>query len=175
MQIRDATEADLPGILAIYNDAVQNTTASFTETQVDLSERRAWLAARRSQGYPVVAASQDDELLGYGTLGEFRAWPGYRHTVEHSLYVRREQRRRGVGAKLLEELVARARALDKHVMIAGIDAGNTASLQLHARYHFHEVGRLPQVGTKFGRWLDLVFMQRILDERPAPPGTPPGV
>lgn len=175
MHIRDATEADLPEILSIYNDAVQSTTALFTDSVVDLDDRRAWLAARASQGYPVIIATQEGEVLGYGSFGDFRAWPGYRHTVEHSLYVLRERRRRGVGAALLAELIERARALNKHAMIAGIEASNTASLELHARANFREVARLPQVGAKFGRWLDLVFMERFLDERSVPPDAPPTI
>jgi len=152
---------------------VQTTTALFTDAVAGLEDRLAWLAARRSQGYPVLVAGQNGDVLGYGSFGDFRAWPGYRHTVEHSLYVQRAQRRRGVGAALLGALIERAHALDKHVMIAGIEASNTASLALHARWHFREVGRLPQVGAKFGRWLDLVFMERILAEGPTPPGPPP--
>lgn len=172
MQIRDATEADLPGILAIYNDAVRSTTALFTDAVAGLDDRRAWLTTRHSQGYPVLAATQDGEVLGYGSFGDFRAWPGYCHTVEHSLYVHHERRRSGVGAALLGELIERARALDKHVMIAGIEASNIPSLALHARWGFREVGRLPQVGNKFGRWLDLVFMELLLTQRPMPPPPP---
>lgn len=172
MQIRDATEADLPDILTIYDDAVRNTTATFTDVVPRLEDRRAWMVARQSQGNPLLVAAQDGQVVGYGGFGEFRAWPGYVHTVEHSLYVLRERRRRGVGAALLGALIERARAQNKHVMIAGIEASNTASLELHARWHFREVGRLPQVGAKFGRWLDLVFMELILEDSPAPPGTP---
>jgi phosphinothricin acetyltransferase len=168
MEIRDATSADLPAILAIHNDAVRSTTAIWNDALVDLEDRRRWLTSRQAQGYPVLVAGDDAEVLGYASFGDFRAWPGYRHTAEHSIYVQRERRRRGVGALLLAALIERARSLDKHVMIAGIEAGNTASLQLHARWDFREVGRLAQVGTKFGRWLDLVFMQRTLDDRPPP-------
>jgi phosphinothricin acetyltransferase len=168
MEIRDAISADLPAILAIHNEAVRSTTAIWNDTVVDLEDRRRWLTARQAQGYPVLVAGDDGEVLGYASFGDFRSWPGYRHTVEHSIYVERERRRRGVGALLLAGLIERARSLDKHVMIAGIEAGNTASIQLHARWGFREVGRLAQVGTKFGRWLDLVFMQRTLGDRPPP-------
>jgi phosphinothricin acetyltransferase len=173
MHIRDATEADLPGILAIHNDAVLATTAIWRETPVDLDDRRAWFSLRQSQGCPVLVASLDEEVLGYASFGDFRTWPGYRHTVEHSVYVQHSRQRQGVGGALLGALIERARAADKHVMIAGIEAGNTASLRLHERWEFSEAGRLAQVGTKFGRWLDLVFMQRILGERPAPAGPAP--
>jgi L-amino acid N-acyltransferase len=174
MLIRDATGADLPAILAIHNSAVLRTTAIWNESLVDLEDRRAWLAARTAQGYPVLVASQENVgVLGYASYGDFRAWHGYRHTVEHSVYVQEGLRRRGVGSALLSALIERARAGGKHVMIAGIEAGNAASLQLHARFDFQETGRLAQVGTKFGRWLDLVFMQRILSAQPAPAGSPP--
>jgi phosphinothricin acetyltransferase len=171
MQIRDATEADLPGILVIHNDAVLSTTAIWSEAPSDLHDRQAWLLARRTQGYPVLVASQGGEVLGYASFGDFRPWHGYRHTVEHSVYVQQGQRQKGVGGALLSALIERARTAGKHVMIAGIEAGNTASLRLHAGLEFREAGRLLQVGTKFGRWLDLVFMQRILSAQPAPAGS----
>jgi phosphinothricin acetyltransferase len=168
MEIAEAGESDLPGILVIYNDAVLNTTAVFSDTVADLADRRAWRAARAQQGCPLLVARRDGEVCGYASFGDFRAWPGYRHTVEHSVYVARECRRRGVGAALLTALIERARLAGKHVMIAGIEAGNGASLALHARHGFKEAGRLPQVGAKFGRWLDLVLMQLTLGEELSP-------
>lgn len=166
--IRDADEVDLAAILAIYNDAVLTTTAIWNEAVVDLANRRAWLHERRQQGYPVLVAADETRVLGYASFADFRAWQGYRYTVEHSVYVSRDDRRSGVGAALLASLIERARALGKHVMIGGIEAGNEASLKLHARQGFRVVGRLEQVGTKFGRWLDLVFVQRTLAGGPPP-------
>lgn len=160
--IRRAVEADLPGILAIYNKAVAQTTAIWNDDPVDLENRRAWLEARRKLGYPVLVADAGGAVLGYGSFGDFRAFQGYRHTVEDSLYVAEAARRRGVAASLLGALIAEAQALKKHVMIAAITGGNEASIRLHARFGFVETGRLGEVGTKFGRWLDLVLMQRYL-------------
>jgi phosphinothricin acetyltransferase len=159
--IRPATEADLPAILAIYNDAVANTTAVWNDTPVDVANRKAWFDGRVVQGYPVLVA-EEDGVVGYGSFGDFRAFSGYRFTVEHSVYVAENGRRRGVASALMEALTERARALGKHVMIGGIAADNLASIELHSKLGFIESGRMPEVGYKFGRWLDLVFMQKKL-------------
>lgn len=160
--IRPATEADLPSILAIYNDAVRNTTAIWNETPVDLENRRAWMQARQAAGFPVLVAETDGRVFGYGSLGDFRSFEGYRITVEHSLYVAASARGRGLGAALLTSLVDEARRLDKRAMVGGIDATTEPSLALHHKFGFVEVGRLPRVGIKFGRPLDLVLMQKNL-------------
>lgn len=162
MLIRDAHEDDLPAILAIHNDAVLTTTAIWNSTAVDLEDRRAWLAARRQAGYPVLVAEQAGEAAGYASFGDWRAWEGYRFTVENSIYIRADRRGRGIGSALLAPLVAAAGRLGKHVMVAGIEAGNTASIRLHHRHGFVQVGHFREVGEKFGRWLDLVFLQRTL-------------
>ncbi len=164
MLIRNATEADLPGILAIYNEVIRTSSAVYTEQEATLDDRRAWLAARTAQGYPVlVAEGPGGSVLGYATFGDFRPWPGYRHTVEHSVYIHADARGQGLGAALMEPLFGLAAGLGKHVMVAGIDAANSASIQLHERLGFERVGTLREVGTKFSRWLDLMFMQRMLD------------
>ncbi|WP_425073847.1 N-acetyltransferase family protein [Sagittula sp. S175] len=168
MQIRDAVESDLPAILTIYNDAVLQTTAIWNDTPVDLDNRRAWLADRRRAGYPVLVATEGETVLGYASFGDWRAFDGYRHTVEHSVYVAAEGRGKGIGRALMQALIPRARALGKHTMVAGIEAGNTASIRLHETLGFRQVGLLPQVGCKFGQWLDLAFLQLTLDDRPAP-------
>ena len=160
--VRPADEADLPAILAIYNDAVLNTTAIWNDVAVDLENRAAWFAARRRQDYPVLVAEDGDGVAGYGSFGDFRPFDGYRFTVEHSIYVAESYRRRGVATALLLALIERAEGLGKHMLIAGIAADNDASIRLHARHGFNETGRMLEVGYKFGRWLDLVFMQRRL-------------
>lgn len=163
--IRDAIEADLPRILDITNEAIANTTAVWSLTPATLDTRRAWLAERRAKNFPVLVAIHDDgALLGFASFGDFRPWEGYLYTVEHSVYVDTSARRRGIGAALVAALIPRAQQLGKHVMIAGIEAGNTRSIELHAKLGFVETGRLLQVGRKFDRWLDLVFMQRQLDD-----------
>lgn len=171
MQIRDAVDADAPAIAAIYNDAVVNTTAIWNEVQVDAANRVGWMADRRRLGYPVlVAVDGDGIVLGYASFGDWRAFDGYRHTVEHSVYVRADQRGGGIGKALMQALIGRARAIGKHVMVAAIEAGNQGSIALHEALGFRRTGLMPQVGMKFGRWLDLAFLQLILDDRPTPTG-----
>jgi L-amino acid N-acyltransferase YncA len=160
--VRPAEEADLAAILAIYNDAVANTTAIWNETLVDLDNRRAWLAERRRRGFPVLVAEFAGEVAGYASYGDFRAFDGYRHTVEHSVYVRADRRGGGIGTALLTALIEAAAAAGVHAMVAGIEAGNAASVGLHERLGFRDAGVLPEVGRKFGRWLDLKFMVRVL-------------
>jgi L-amino acid N-acyltransferase YncA len=162
MIVRAATENDLPSILAIYNDAVLNTTAIWNETPVDLANRRAWFEARRAAGFPVLVADERGVVVGYGSLSDFRPFEGYRVTVEHSLYVAADARRKGLGAALLTALMQDARQLGKRAMIGGIDGANAPSISLHEKFGFAEVGRLPGVGEKFGRPLDLVLMQKTL-------------
>lgn len=170
MTIRPATEQDIPAITAIYNEVVANSNAVWTEKPDTEADRLAWMTARRALGYPVLVATHGADVAGYGTFGDFRAWPGYRHTVEHSVYIHTDHRGRGLGRIIVGELVTAATALGKHILIAGIDGSNHASIRLHAQMGFSEVARMPEVGRKFGRWLDLVFMQRVLDrpgaERP---------
>jgi phosphinothricin acetyltransferase len=169
LNIRDATIHDAEGIAAIYNDAVMHTTAIWNETVVDTANRAKWLSDRQGMGYPVLVAVADDgAILGYASFGDWRAFDGYRHTVEHSVYVDKNRRGAGIGKTLMLALIERARAAGKHVMVAGIEAGNAASIQLHRQLGFVEVGLLREVGTKFGRWLDLAFLQLQLDTRVDP-------
>ena len=169
MDIRDAGQGDVDGITAIYNDAVEHTTAIWNETRVDSANRLAWLADRQRAGHPVlVAVDEAGGVLGYASFGDWRPWDGYRHTVEHSVYVRVDRRGNGIGEALMLALIERARSVGKHVMVAGIEAGNTGSIRLHEKLGFEQVGRLKEVGAKFGAWLDLAFLQLRLDVRAAP-------
>lgn len=168
-QIRDALIDDVPGILDIYNDAVANTTAIWNKTPVDLGNRLAWFEARAQQGYPILVAVDDSGVLGYASFGDWRPFEGFRHTVEHSVYVHGDQRGKGLGPVLMAALIERARHCDKHVMVAAIESGNAASIRLHERLGFSITGQMPQVGVKFGRWLDLTFMQLYLDDNTLPP------
>jgi len=174
--IRDAREGDIEGILAIYNDAVANTTAIWNEVTVDAANRAQWLAERQRQGYPVLVAIAAEngadagseaagQVLGYASFGDWRAFDGYRHTVEHSVYVRQGHRGAGIGKALMQRLIERARGLGKHVMVAGIEAGNEASLRLHQDLGFEQTGTLKEVGQKFGQWLDLTFLTLRLGAR----------
>ncbi|WEK51633.1 MAG: GNAT family N-acetyltransferase [Candidatus Kaistia colombiensis] len=161
--IRPATEADLPAILAIYNDAVVNTAAIWNDDLVDLDNRIAWFRARTGQGFPVLVAVEGEHVLGYASYGDFRAFQGYRFTVENSIYVAPSARGKGAGSALLSALVDAAKEQGKHVMVAGIEAGNAVSIRLHERQGFVETARMPELGFKFGRYLDLVFLQKKLD------------
>lgn len=157
--IRDATEADLPAIRDVYNHAVEHTTAIWNETLVDLDNRKEWFAARKSKGFPVIVAEKEGRVAGYASYGDWRAFDGYRHTVEHSVYVEKDCRGFGIGERLMRELILRAAKGNIHVMIAGIEAENTASIRLHEKLGFRVVGTFSEVGIKFGRWLDLTCME----------------
>ncbi len=177
IHIRAATEDDLPAILAIYNEVIANTTAVYSERAVSLDDRRAWFDGRVAAGYPILVAVSTDAtaaaaagdasegaaVVGFASFGDFRTWPGYRYTVEHSVHVAADHRGAGIGRALISALLPLAAALGKHVIIAGVDADNAASIHLHERLGFERVAHLRQVGRKFDRWLDLVFLQRYLD------------
>jgi phosphinothricin acetyltransferase len=164
LSIRAARAADLEAIRAIFNQVIATSTAVYYFEPSSLEERFAWFNARRAAGFPVLVAERDDAVLGFASFGEFRgAWPGYRYSVEHSVHVRADCRGQGVGRQLVAALFPLAAAQGKHVMIGGIDAANTASLRMHAGLGFEQVAHFREVGHKFGRWLDLVFMQRFLD------------
>jgi L-amino acid N-acyltransferase YncA len=164
--VRDATSSDLHTIRALYNALILTTTIGWTETEQTAEERAAWFARQQNQGYPVLVADDDGEVVGYAAYGDFRGagkWPGYRFTVEHTIHVREATWGRGIGRALLTELMARALDAGVHVIVAAIDGDNDASIEFHRRLGFMEVARMPEVGHKFGRWLDLVLMQRTLD------------
>jgi L-amino acid N-acyltransferase len=160
--IDDASRGDLPGILTIYNEVIRNSTAVYSDEEFSAARGATWFDAKAAHGFPLVVARDASGIAGFGTFGEFRAWPCYRHSVEHSVHVREDRRGQGIGRALVIELVARAAASSKHVMIAGIDADNAVSIGLHRSLGFTSVGHFHEVGFKFGRWLDLVFMQCIL-------------
>lgn len=167
--IRNARPEDAAGIAAIDNDAILHTTATWHSEPVTARGKAAWIAAKRDAGLPLLVVDDaDGRVCGYATYGRWRPFDGYRHTVEHSVYVRADCRGRGLGALLLDALIDHARAAGVHVMVAAVEAGNSGSIRLHERRGFVEVGRLPEVGAKFGRWLDLVLLQCTLDDAPAP-------
>ena len=164
-EIVDATEAHLPGVVAIFNHAVRETFSIWSETETTLDQRRTWLAARTGAGFPVIVAvdpRQPKEVLGYGSFGVFRDFPGYVKTVEHSVYVAPAAQRRGIGRAVLGELVARAKTKCLTAMVGGIDSANDASIALHEQLGFEIQGNLRGVGRKFGKSLDLVFMVKAL-------------
>jgi phosphinothricin acetyltransferase len=160
--LRDAAAADLPDILEIYNDAILNTTSVYSEKPHTLEMRQVWFTERKQVGFPVIVAVQDGKVIGFATYGHFRAWPCYRYTVEHSVYVHRDSRGQGISKLLLNEVIDHARKAGMHAMIAGVDSENDISLKLHMRYGFEQVARFKEVGFKFNRWLDLIFLELIL-------------
>jgi phosphinothricin acetyltransferase len=163
VRIRDALSSDIEAITAIYNSIVLTSTAIYNDQPVTLDDRVAWWQARVAQGYPVVVALDDDDtLLGYASFGDFRSWPGYRLTVEGTIHIRDDARGQGIGTQLLQEILARARGLGKHVIVAGVDSENIASLRFLQRFGFTPSGRLREVGFKFDRYLDLCFLQYTL-------------
>lgn len=162
LELREARAQDLPGLVAIYNEVIANSTAVYFSQPVTLEERQQWWQARRAQGYPLLIAHDAQGVAGFATFGDFRTWPGYRFTVEHSVHVRADGRGRGIGTQLLKALFPCAAALGKHVMVGGVDAANAASIRFHERLGFSRVGQLREVGYKFNRWLDLVFLQRAV-------------
>jgi L-amino acid N-acyltransferase len=159
MQIRDAAPTDFDEITAIYNEILSNSTAIYDDRKVTCQDRLAWRNARLAQGYPVLVATDDNRVLGFGSFADFRAWPGYRQTVEGTVHIHAGERGRGVGTALLRALVDRAQTLNKHTMIAGVDSENAASIRFLERFGFQPVGHLHEVGFKFNRFHDLVFMQ----------------
>lgn len=162
ISVRDAAESDLPTVLAILNDAILHTTAVWSLAPSTLQARVAWWRERTEAGFPVLVADAGAGVCGFASYGPFRPWEGYVHSVEHSIYVDAAARGQGIGRALLAALLDRAMAQGKHVLIGGIEAQNEPSLRLHTALGFVETGRLLQVGRKFDRWLDLVFMQKLL-------------
>lgn len=161
--VRPATEQDLPGILEIYNDAVLTTTASYDYEPRTLEHRRQWFAERQRDGYAVfVAVDTDGRIVGWSALNPYHARVGYRFTAENSVYVAADQRGRGIGRQLLGPLIDAARARGLRAIIAAIDSANEASVRLHAAFGFEHVGHFKQVGYKFDRWLDVIYMECLL-------------
>lgn len=155
-------ERDAPAILAIVNDAILTSTAWYEYRPWDRARLTSWLAAKHASDWPVLVADDGADALGFASFGPFRERPAYEHTVEHSVYVGASARGRGIGRLLLTALIAEARERGLHTMIGGVDAGNEGSLAFHRALGFVEAGRMREVGWKFGRWLDLIFMQKLL-------------
>jgi L-amino acid N-acyltransferase YncA len=163
-RIRPAVRDDCQGILDIYNDAVLTTTASYDYRPRTLEHRLEWFDAHQRDNYAVfVAETLQGEMVGWSALNRYHDRMGFRFTTENSVYVAAPHRGRGVGKLLLAPLFDAAKAKGLHAIIAAIDASNEASIRLHAGFGFVEVGHFKQVGFKFGRWLDLVYMEKVLD------------
>ena len=159
--IRAAKPDDLPAINDIYNYYVLNSTCTYQEIVEPIAGRKKWFLAHGAK-HPVIVAESAGELLGWGSLSPYHPRSAYRRTVENSVYVHHEHHRRGLGSLLLGELIQRARRLRHHTIIAGIDAEQAASIALHIRFGFSQVGHLREVGFKFNRWLDVIYLELIL-------------
>lgn len=157
-------ERHAQAILDIFNEAIANSTALYDYKPRTLESMTPWFAAKQHGHFPVLGLEDDQgRLLAFGSYGVFRAWPAYKYTVEHSVYVHRDHRGQGLGLEIMQALIETARERDVHALMGGIDATNAASIALHQRLGFQHVGTLPQVGFKFGRWLDLAFYQLLLE------------
>jgi phosphinothricin acetyltransferase len=169
MKLIRCDHAHAESILAIFNDAILNSTAIYDYRPRTHEVIATWFEGKQRGNYPVVGAVGDTgELMGFGSYGTFRAWPGYKYTVEHSIYVAAKFRGQGIGKRLLQELIRVAQAQDYHVLIGGIDSQNAVSIRLHESLGFVHAGTIRQAGFKFGRWLDLVFYQLILPTPASP-------
>ena len=163
MDIRPCTEKQLAEILAIFNDAILNTTALYDYKTRTMETMYAWYDDKINNGYPVVGAFNDNGmLLGFATYGMFRVRPAYKYTVEHSVYVRADMRGKGIGKVLLKEIIRKAEGQNFHVMVGVIDASNKVSINLHKNEGFVLTGVMKEVGYKFGKWLDAAFYQLTL-------------
>jgi L-amino acid N-acyltransferase len=161
VRLRAAVESDLIAINDIYNYYVLNSTCTYQEQPEVFGDRRKWFH-HHGEKYPVIVAECNGEVIGWSSLSPYHQRSAYRYTVENSVYVRHDWHRRGVGSLLLQDLIQRARDLGCRTIIAVIDADQAQSIALHARYNFQHVGRLRQVGLKFNRWLDVVYMELLL-------------
>ena len=163
MIIRPAVLDDVPAIAAIYAQAVLTTTATADEEPPPLAQREAWLRVHQRDGYPVFVAEVAERLVGWSSLSPYHARRAYRFTAEDSVYVAEDARGRGVGRALLAPLVAGARSMGLHSVMALVEACNEASLRLHEHFGFARVGLVPQAMFKFERWLDLALLQLRLE------------
>jgi phosphinothricin acetyltransferase len=159
--LRDATALDLPAINAIYNHYVVHSTATYQTTPSSDAERVEWFRAHGVK-HPVLVAVDGTEVLGWGSLSRFHPRAAFEHSVEDSIYLRNDQLGRGIGSALLAELIARGRALGHRCIIGAIDSEQSASMALHAKFGFGKAAHLREVGRKFDRWLDVVWMQLLL-------------
>lgn len=160
--IRKAAVADLPQMLDIYNEVIANTTAVYNYDAHTLEMRQEWFETKQQQGFPVFVAMDGEEVSGFSSIGPFRAWQAYKFTVENSVYVKANQRGKGIGKLLMPPLIAASKQLGLHAIVAGIDASNEASIVMHKQFGFVEVAHFKEVGFKFERWLDLIFLELLV-------------
>jgi L-amino acid N-acyltransferase len=161
--VRTAMESDLEAINDIYNYYVRYSSCTYQEQPEKMDDRRQWFC-NHGEKHPVTVALVDGQVVGWGSLSPYHQRSAYRYTVENSVYVHHELHRRGIGSFILEDLISRGRRLGHRVIVAGIDEEQTASIAMHAKFHFEKVGRLHRIGFKFGRWLDVIYMELDLGD-----------
>ncbi|MDX2361446.1 MAG: GNAT family N-acetyltransferase [Crocinitomicaceae bacterium] len=162
LEVRIGTEEDVPAILNIINHEILNSTSVYDYEPKTIEEQLDWFTDRKKNDFPVIVAVENGEVLGYGSFGTFRQKAGYKFCVEHSIYINEKARGKGIGKRLLTELINIAKASGMHTMVAGIDSSNTGSMIFHEQFGFIKAGTLKEVGHKFDTWLDVTFMQLIL-------------
>jgi L-amino acid N-acyltransferase YncA len=170
MTIRPARESDLAAINSIYNHYVLNSTCTYQEEPSTDEERLAWFR-NRGEAHPVLVAELGGEVVGWASLSPFRDRSAYRHSVEASIYIRRDRQRLGIGKALLVDLIERARALGHRTIIGGASAEQEASIRLQESLGFQKVGHFREIGRKFDRWLDVAFYQLMLERPCSPPAS----
>ena len=161
--IRPALETDLQSILDIVNHSILYSTANYNYDVQSLEDQLKWFELKQLLNFPVIVAIDNNEVVGFGTYGTFREKIGYQFTVEHSIYIAPNQITKGIGKLIMSELIILAKQQKIHTMIGGIDASNTYSIDFHRKFGFTECGVIKEAGFKFDRWLDLQFMQLLLN------------
>jgi phosphinothricin acetyltransferase len=161
LQIRTATRSELPAINAIYNHYVLHSTCTYQLEPETSSDRERWFEAHVGP-HPVTVAEADGQVVGWGSLSPYHRRAAYARTVENSVYVSHDLHRRGIGSAIMADLIGRARHLGHHTIVALIDGEQAASVTLHAHFGFVKVGHMRELGHKFGRWLDVIYMQLML-------------
>lgn len=157
--IRPMEERDLPEVLAIYNDIILTSTAVYINEPQTLKEKKQWYIERHLAGYPLLVYEDEGEVAGFATYSQFRPYPGYNYTMEHSVYVHKAHYQKGIATKLMSELIRIAEEQGVKTLVAGIDGNNIGSVKAHEKLGFEYAGTIKNAGTKFGQWLDLVFYQ----------------
>jgi len=164
VEIREARENDIQGILEIVNYAITHTTAIYHYDLQTYEEQLTWFQDKKSKGFPIYIAEEEGKVLGFGGYGPFRFRKAYNKTIEHSIYIHHKARRKGIGRLLMNRLITQARKEGYHTMIAGVDMANSSSKLFHEQFGFIEIGTFKEIGYKFDKWLDVCFLQLMLDE-----------
>lgn len=162
--IRPAIKKDIPSILQIVNHEILNSTVIYDYIEHTIKQQIEWFKQKQKNNMPVIVAVKKNTVIGFGTYSIFRPWEAYKLSLEHSVYVDKDYRSHGIGKLLMAELINLAKKEGYHTMVAGIDTSNKMSVEFHEKFGFREIGVFKEVGYKFDRWLDLIFMQLLLNK-----------